>query len=156
MINVFITNALVNEADINQALAVKFAIAVKAGAEVGQKAHQKIVDDWSHQPAIDIDGPKVDAGITSADVVITDSGDSWWEAINFGSTSPGVSHTLMTIGPYDAFSQPGDPFAGPGEKSYDGLVYERRPTTIAPRDFIGHVVNEKQQEIIDAVTQALS
>ncbi len=157
MINVFVKSASINEADLYSALVPKFDAAVKAGANAGKDAHQDLVKEWRHQPDITVDGPKSDGKLVSADVIVTDSADSWWEAVDFGSTSPPATHLsgYMIIGPYDAFSQPGDPYSGAGEKSYDGIIASRNESVIAARDFIDWVLKNKQQIIIDAMTQAL-
>jgi len=155
MINVFVQSALVNEAELLGLVNPKLTNAVMAGAKIGKEAHEEIVKEWSHQPTIEVLGPKQDGDVISADVQVTDSPDSWWEAVNFGSVSPGVSYSYMLVGPYDAFSQPGDPRSGPGEKSYDGIIASRKETTIAARDFIGEVIKDKEQAIIDAMTKAL-
>ncbi len=158
MINVFISNAVINEADLHSALTPKFEAAVKAGAQVGKEAHEDIVKEWRHQPDVSVDGPKSDGKLISADVIVTDSADSWWEAVNFGSTSPPATHLsgYMIIGPYDAFSQPGDPYSGAGEKSYDGIIASRNESVIAARDFIDWVFKNKGQKVIDAMAQELA
>ena len=145
----------IDMASIRQQLVIPFAKAVAEGARVAQEAHQAIVDGWSNQPSITVENVSSDDGAASADVVVTDSDSSWWQAINDGSTSPGTSGMWMKIGPYNARSQSGDPYAGDGSKDYDGVIRSRGPSVIAPRDFIGYVVKNYTNDIIDAMTKAL-
>lgn len=155
MYRVFVEFATVDFNAIREMITPKFLSAARAGAQVAKDAHQAIVDSWSNQPEIRLDNMVTDVNSVSIDVVVEDTGSSWWEAVNFGSTSPGTEGVWMTIGPYSARSAPGAPISGDGSKSYDGVIRSRGPSVIEPRDFIGYVVDNYTDDIVDAITQAL-
>lgn len=158
MINLVIQGVTVDQNALEALLMPAFELAAKAGAKVGEEAHKQIVDRWENQPDIKSEDAKSMSGGqmgVSVDVTV-ENGSSWWEAINFGSTSPATFGPWMTIGPRNPKTVPGNPFAGDGDVSYDGVFNARADSVIEPRDFIGWVIQEKQAQIIQAVVDALT
>lgn len=155
MINFFVKSAFVDVSAIKQMIIPSFLAAAKAGAQVGLDAHLDIISGWSHQPEIKMDNIVIGDGNVSVDVTVEDTADSWWEAVDKGSTSPATSGPYMTIGPYSAHSQPGTPVAGDGSKFYDGVIRGRGPSVTEPRDFIGYVIKNYSNDILEAIAEAL-
>lgn len=154
MVRTYVKSVSVNRAAISASLLPVIGAALKAGADIGKAAHEDTWSEWNDKPSASIEGPaQSNNGVTVK--IMVESDGTWWEAVNFGSTSPGTE-TYMAIGPYNAFSKPGNPHSGDGSKEYDGVIGSRGDSTIEPRDFIGYVFENSGDAIIQAIIAGLT